>query len=375
MHIIKLGIILIATIILLGSNTIMANSVPISPNEIYLSYDRIANIAEAMEPSVVSIQTEGEELVTYDLKDLPFDEDFLKFFGLKPVPKTKLMPKKKKILGNASGTIITCDGYILTNYHVIEDAKKITVITKDEQEYPAIVVGKDKFSDLAVIKINKTGLSPASLGDSSKLRSGDWAVAIGSPLGLGNTVTLGVISALGRDIPIANIGFIQTDAAINPGNSGGPLVNINGEVIGINTAIAGKAQGIGFSIPINVAKDISTQLIAGKTIPRPWIGVSTANLSPELAKTLKLPPDTQGVIITETIPKGPAFKSGLLAGDIVQKINDKPVNSAKELQSIVRSLPVCSQITMQILRSGKTITKTITIAQWPEDKSIEEFLR
>ncbi|OGI21628.1 MAG: hypothetical protein A2287_08700 [Candidatus Melainabacteria bacterium RIFOXYA12_FULL_32_12] len=336
---------------------------PIPTNGVYISSDRIANIAEIMEPSVVSIETENEEVVEFDFKGLPFNEEFFeKFFGVTP----KAVPKKRKVTGDASGTVISSDGFILTNYHVIEDAKTIKVTTEDDKEYTAKVVGKDKFSDIAVIKIDAKGLKPAKLGNSVATRPGDWVIAIGSPLGFSNTVTLGIISAVSREVPISNVDFIQTDAAINPGNSGGPLVNINGEVVGINTAIVGRAQGIGFAIPINVAREISSQLIAGKTIPRPWVGLAMSPLNPELAKSLGVSLNTKGIVVGEIIPNSPADKAGLEQGDIIQRVNGKVVTSPKELQTIIRAMPINSTINLQILKEGKMLGKSVTISQWPE---------
>ncbi|EKE03819.1 MAG: hypothetical protein ACD_20C00148G0019 [uncultured bacterium] len=356
------GLILLFNIFSVQSIPLIAASIP--ANGIYISSDRIANIAEMLEPSVVSIETENEELVQFDFKGLPFDEEFFeKFFGVKP----DMAPKKKKVTGNASGTVISSDGFILTNYHVIEDVRSIKVTTKEGKEFLAKVVGKDKFSDLAVIKIDAKGLQPAKLGNSTAIRPGDWAVAIGSPLGFSNTVTLGIISAVSREVPISNVDFIQTDAAINPGNSGGPLVNINGEVVGINTAIAGRAQGIGFAIPVNIAREISSQLIAGKTIPRPWVGLAMSPLNPELAKSLGVAPNTKGIVVSEILPNSPADKGGLEQGDIIQRIDGKLVTEPKELQTTVRSKPIGSTISFQVLREGKMIGKSVTIAQWPEE--------
>ncbi|MDD3013391.1 MAG: trypsin-like peptidase domain-containing protein [Candidatus Gastranaerophilales bacterium] len=344
------------------------------PEECYISSNRIANIADNLEPSVVSIQTENEELIEFDIKGIPLDEDFFqKYFGGKSFPKGKLIPKKRKVRGNASGTIITPNGYILTNYHVVRDAKKIYATTKDGKKYDARIIGKDKFSDLAVIKIDAQCLQPAPLGDSCKIRAGDWAIAIGSPLGLGNTVTFGIISNINREVPLSNINFIQTDAAINPGNSGGPLLNINGEVIGINTAIAGRAQGIGFAIPINIAKEISDQLIVGKIIPRPWIGIAMSPLeSEELAKSLGAPINTKGILINNVFPGSPADKAGLTQGDIIQRIDDKRIFEPKELQCVIRSMPLNSNVNIQFLRGSKMMGTKVKIIQWPDESAIDE---
>jgi len=255
----------------------------------------------------------------------------------------------------------------------VSDAKKITVTTKDDKKYDATVVGKDKFSDLAVIKINAQCLIPAPLGDSCKVRTGDWAIAIGSPLGLGNTVTFGIISNINREVPLSNVSFIQTDAAINPGNSGGPLLNINGEVIGINSAIAGRAQGIGFAIPINIAKEISGQLIAGKIIPRPWVGIAMSSLdSEELAKSLGAPANTKGILVNNIFPGSPADKAGLIQGDIIQRVDSKRIFEPKELQCIIRSMPINSNISIQFLRGGKMMGTTVKVIQWPDESMNNE---
>jgi len=353
--------------------TFPAYSEPALPEDNYISSNRIVKIADQLEPSVVSIQTEIEEVIEFDIKGVPLDEDFFqKFFGVKPDKKGKFA-QRRKLRGNASGTIITPDGYILTSYHVVSDARKISVITKEGQKYSAKVIGKDKFSDLAVIKIDAQGLVPAPLGDSCKVRAGDWAIAIGNPLGLGNTVTFGIISNVNREVPISNVSFIQTDAAINPGNSGGPLLNINGEVIGINSAIAGRAQGIGFAIPVNIAKEISGQLIAGNIIPRPWIGISMSTLDDEEPpKKSGIPAGTKGILINEVFPKSPAEKAGIMEGDVIQSINGKCVTDAKELQCIIRSLPVNSDVNIQLLRKGKVISTTVKIIQWPEQSFEDE---
>lgn len=337
------------------------------PNAIYISSDRIANIAEQLEPSVVSIKTENEEVVEYDFKGLPFGEEFFeKFFGIKPSSKGKQLPRKRKVTGNASGTVLSSDGYILTNFHVVDETNKIIVALKDKKQYPAKIIGKDRFSDLAVIKIDANGLVPAKFGDSCNLRAGDWVVAIGSPLGFSNTVTLGIISAICREVPISNIDFIQTDAAINPGNSGGPLVNIKGEVIGINSAIAGRAQGIGFAIPINVAKSIYGLLIAGKTIARPWAGIAMAGLDQDLIKSRGLPENTQGVVVSKVFKDSPAKLGGILPGDIIQKVDGKPVSDPKELQCLIRLKPLNTPVKLTLLRNTTSVIKTLILSQWPE---------
>ena len=341
---------------------------------IYLTSDIIANTAQKISPSVVSISTVEKNESEYDFKSSPFNDEM--FNKSSKQGKRKKRKERNGIRVNASGTVLTANGYILTNYHVVNNVEKITVTTKDNREYNAKIIGKDKFTELAVIKIDATGLTPAPFGNSNNIRSGDWAIAIGSPLGLNNTVTLGIVSAICREIPItgmdSDIGFIQTDAAINPGNSGGPLVNLFGQVIGINTAVAGQAEGIGFAIPANLAKWVSDQLIAGKTIPRPWIGIAMSTLDPDLAKSLGVPPNMQGVVVQDVFPKSPADKAGLEQGDIIQRINGAKITSPKELQTIIRSSPINSVICAEILRDGKIRGKKITVEQWPEENFFEK---
>jgi S1-C subfamily serine protease len=261
------------------------------------------------------------------------------------------------ISGNGSGMIINKDGYILTNNHVVATADKMTVTLNDGRQVPAKLVGRDAFSDVAVLKIDAPNLTPVTLGDSGKLRPGEWVIAVGSPLGFDHTVTLGIVSALSRKIPDlnSNLSFIQTDAAINPGNSGGPLVNLRGEVIGINTAISGRGQNIGFAIPVNDLKTIVDTLIAGKPVERPWLGLSMVGLNPELAKHVGLPPATQGVVIAQVLQNSPAYKAGLMQGDVIQKMDGKPITKAETVQELVRGKPLNSKFTLGILRNGHPI--------------------
>jgi serine protease Do len=282
------------------------------------------------------------------------------------------MPQQQPLQRNASATgsgfIISPDGYILTNNHVVQNAQKITVKTKDEKQYRAKIIGRDKYSDLAVIKIDGHDLKPVKLGDSSKIRPGQWAIAIGSPQGLDHTVTLGIISALSRQIPeLSNVSFIQTDAAINPGNSGGPLLNIKGEVIGINTAILGSAQNIGFAIPVNVAKNAVNQLKSGQSIGHPWLGIAMSPMTKEVAAALGISANTKGVVIGKVLPNSPAEKAGLTEGDIIQRIDGKRFSDSKDIQNYIRSKKVGDKVTIQILRDGNFLAKTVRIGNWQED--------
>jgi len=339
---------------------------------IFSNSNAIADIAEDVSPSVVYITTEVVQKI--DNSDMGFffnNDDFFKdFFGFSPFREDyHRQPLQKKATAAGSGFIISSDGYILTNFHVVKNASKITVKIKGEKEYPAKLVGNDKYSDLAVIKIDEKGLKPARLGESSTVRPGEWAIAVGSPQGLDHTVTLGIVSALSRQIPeLSNVSFIQTDAAINPGNSGGPLLNIKGEVIGINTAIMGTAQNIGFAIPVNVAKNVVEQLKSGETIGHPWIGIAMTPVTKELAAAIGISANTQGIIISKVMPNSPAEKAGLVEGDIIQKIDGKRFSDSKEVQSYIRSKKIGDNINAQILRDGNIFGAKIKIGNWQENQ-------
>jgi len=319
-------------------------------------------------PSVVHIVTESKvNYRTFGSRDFFFEDDFFKrFFDMPESPfsfENKTIPHKTS--GTGSGTIISTDGYILTNYHVVKNASKITIKTNNGKEYTAKVAGKDNYSDLAVIKIDAKNLTAAKMADSNALKAGQWAIAIGSPQGLNNTVTLGIISAVRRNIPeLSNVSFIQTDAAINPGNSGGPLVNIQGEVVGINTAIMGTAQNIGFAIPVNTAKNIIETLKNGKTVNHPWIGIGMTELTPDLAKALGVPAETKGIVIANIRPDSPAARAGLEQGDIIQRIDGKLFTKAEDIQKEVKAKKVGSLINVQILREGFILAKKIKIGEW-----------
>lgn len=329
----------------------------------------IADIVEEISPSVVHITTKIDQKLANDPRQFFFEDEFFKhFFGVEPrefnFPRP---PLNRKTSGTGSGTIISTDGYILTNYHVVHNASEIIVKTRDEKEYTAKLVGKDKYSDLAVIKIDKKGLKRAKLSDSSKIRPGQWAIAVGSPHGLHHTVTLGIISAVSRDIPqLSNVSFIQTDAAINPGNSGGPLLNINGEVVGINTAIIGSAQNIGFAIPVNTAKKIVEQLKSGETIGHPWLGIAMTPISEELAKALGVSADTEGVVISRVMPGSPADVHGLQPGDILQRIDGKKFNDPKAVQEEIKKKKVGETVNAQVLREGRIVAVEVKLGNWDE---------
>ncbi|PKN88940.1 MAG: peptidase [Deltaproteobacteria bacterium HGW-Deltaproteobacteria-1] len=262
-----------------------------------------------------------------------------------------------------SGFIISEDGYIFTNNHVVDKAK-IKVKLSDGKEYNAEIKGTDPNTDIALIKINAPGKLPyVRMGDSDKLRIGEGVFAIGNPLGLNHTVTAGIISAKGREIgagPYDN--FIQTDASINPGNSGGPLCNLAGEVVGINTAIIAQAQGIGFAIPINMAKDILNDLKTSGKITRGWLGVTSQDITEDLQKSLKLK-DRRGALVTEVFPGDAADKAGIKPGDVILGIDGKPAKDRREVIQMTAALRVGSKVGIQIFRDGKEMTLTAVVAE------------
>ena len=290
----------------------------------------------------------------------PFGRYFEEFF--KNMPQRQF---KQNSLG--SGFILEKDGYIVTNNHVIEGADEIQVKLNDGKEYRAEIIGADASTDLALIKIKADQALPAlPLGDSDKMEIGQWVLAIGSPFGLEHTVTAGIISAKGRVIGAGPYDdFIQTDASINPGNSGGPLLNMNGEVIGINTAIVNGGDGIGFAIPINIAKAVFEQLKNNGAVTRGWLGVGIQDLDKDLKEYYGI---SQGVLISEVFPGDPADRAGILAGDIVLSINGNPVDSSRDLSKQIADLSVKSTAEIKLNRNGKIKTVNVTIARRDEVK-------
>lgn len=314
--------------------------------------------------AVVRIDT--ERTVTTRQIDPYFDDPFFRRFFGDEFPQRS--PMQQRLHGEGSGFIIDKSGIILTNAHVVDNADKVTVTLKDGRQLQGTVRGADEVTDLAVVKIDTGGkdLPVAPLGDSSAVQVGDWAIALGNPLGLDNTVTLGIISTLRRSstevgVPNKRLDFIQTDAAINPGNSGGPLLNAYGEVIGINTAIRADAMGIGFAIPINKAKQISTQLVRGESVAHPYLGVQMTTLTPQQAKENNEDPNSafsipevQGVLVVRVLPNTPAASAGLRRGDVIVQIDGQPVTSADQLQNIVESSRVGQQLQLTVQRGNQT---------------------
>ncbi|MCP4754936.1 MAG: Do family serine endopeptidase [Proteobacteria bacterium] len=276
----------------------------------------------------------------------------------------KNMPKKQRQSALGSGFIISQDGYIVTNHHVVAKADKIEVTLYNGTKYKAEVIGKDKLTELALIKIDAKNLPVVKWGDSSTMQVGDWVLAIGNPLGFEHTVTAGIISGRGRSVfgSTAYGQFLQTDAAINFGNSGGPLFNTDAEVIGINTAIAAGGQNLGFAIPSNLARNVIKQLRKGGKVERGWFGVEIHDVGNELAESFGLPKGIHGVVLTNVNQGSPAEKGGLQQGDVIVQYNGKPLEKATQLQQFVAETTPGTQVAVKIFRKGRFLTKTVKVA-------------
>jgi serine protease Do len=318
--------------------------------------DAFADVAERVSPSVVTIKVEAKQ-------ELP---DVFKFFGGRGGDEGP----QGKVQGAGSGVIFTSDGSILTNNHVVEKATRIDVVLRDGRTFRAKVAGTDPAVDLAVVKIDAKDLPAATFADSNKARVGEWVLAIGAPFGLDYTLTAGVLSAKGRSIHANEIeDYLQTDASINPGNSGGPLVNLQGQVLGINTVIIG-GSGIGFAIPSSIARSVGEQLQTKGKVSRAWIGVSFQPLTSELAKSLGKP-DTHGALVASVVPKSPADKAGVKPGDVIEQVDGQPVVQSPDLLRAVLMKPVGSKVALRVLRDGKPVTLQMNTAERPGDLRAE----
>ncbi len=341
-------------------------------------------LVEKQGPAVVNISTtqvirgigRGVQPFPFDEND-PMFEFFRRFIprqpGMPGTPGGPGVPREFESRSLGSGFIISADGFILTNAHVVDSADEILVRLTDKREYKAKVIGADKRTDIALIKIEASALPVVRVGDPNLLKVGEWVVAIGSPFGFDNSVTAGIVSAKGRSLPQENfVPFIQTDVAINPGNSGGPLFNMKGEVVGINSQIysrTGGSMGISFAIPIDVAMDIQNQLKASGKVSRGRIGVVIQDVTKELAESFGLS-KAQGVVVNAVERGGPAEKAGVEPGDVILKFDGKPVNSSGDLPRVVGTSKPGSKVSMQVWRKGSTRNLTLVVGEITEEKSM-----
>jgi serine protease Do len=333
-----------------------------------------SDLAEKVKHGVVNVQVNKKVKISgmERFGANPFGEGnpFGDFFG--PFRGFGNNVPERKQQGIGSGFIINQDGYILTNNHVIEGADEIKVKLADGKEFKGKVIGGDPKTDLALVRIEAADLKPLQLGNSDDLKVGEWVMAVGSPFGLEQTVTAGIVSAKGRVIgsgPYDN--FIQTDASINPGNSGGPLINMKGEVIGINTAIIASGQGIGFAIPINMAKEITPQLQTKGHVTRGLLGVIIQELTPELAKPLGLK-ESKGALVAQVTPDGPADKAGIKQGDVIVDFDGKQINDSHDLPRVVAATPIGKTVRIKVLRDGKETTLQAEIVEMEDEKQAQK---
>ena len=334
-----------------------------------------AHIVKAVRPAVVNIT--ASKVMGTGFSNVPGLPDWFKhgpqdqhFFGMPPAPNPRQEPRG---MGTGSGVIVSPEGYVVTNHHVVDGAKTVTVALLDKREFTGSIVGSDPQTDLAVIKIQGDNLPFIAWGNSSKLEVGDYVLAIGSPFGLRSTVTQGIVSAKGRGVGITQYeDFIQTDAAINPGNSGGALVNMHGELVGINTAIlsrTGGYQGVGLAIPASIGQHVYASLVSTGKVTRGFLGVGIQAVTPELAKSFRLDrPD--GAIVTEVRDASPADRAGLRRGDTIIGYQDQPIAGPRELQRAVTTTPVGTEVTITVMRDGAEQTLRTTIVEHPMGQQV-----
>ena len=383
----SLSLILLGGGLALGGNYLVSNSQSIaqdtlgidptveesSETEVAIAVPQnyVSDVVNRVGDSVVRI--DASRTVATNAPAMFNDPFFRQFFGSQ-MPN---IPNERTQRGLGSGFVVSSDGLILTNAHVVDGSDKVTVTLKDGRTFEGEVMGTDSFTDVAVIKIEPEEELPAvSFADSETLQPGEWAIAIGNPLGLDNTVTTGIVSGTGRSsaqVGVADkrVSFIQTDAAINPGNSGGPLLNAKGEVIGINTAIIQNAQGLGFAIPINAARDIAEELIANGRVEHSFLGIQMVQLSPEIKQQLKSEKNLEidadeGVLIVDVVPDSPADRAGLQSGDVIREVAGEDVAESEEVQQAVAKTDVGEELTLGLQRNGKNIDTEVTIGVLPQ---------
>lgn len=332
----------------------------------------ITQVVDKVGPAVVRIN--ASTTVTSRPRSAEESEDpfFRRFFG-EQAPQERAPQREREVdRGTGSGFIINNNGQIMTNAHVVAGATKVTVTLKDGRTIPGKVKGIDRVTDVAIIEIAEKNLPSIQIGNSDQIKPGEWAIAIGNPLGLDNTVTAGIISATGRssaEIGAADkrVSYIQTDAAINPGNSGGPLLNASGQVIGMNTAILRGTQGLGFAIPINTAQRIANQLIATGKVDHPFIGIQMVNLTPQIKSEINSDPNAnlkidveKGTLIARVVRNSPAAKAGLRSGDIIQTVNGKAVQNSSQVQQAMETTKIGGSVPIQVRRNGQNVNLNVT---------------
>jgi serine protease Do len=336
-------------------------------------FPTFADLVEILQPSVVNISTtsvvrqrgpfQRRPNSPFGGND-PFDDFFKKFFG------GDSPQKEFKRQGLGSGFIMSKDGYVVTNNHVIDKASDVEVILQNGDKYEAKIVGKDPKTDLAVLKFEPDQeIQEVHFGDSDNLRIGDWVIAIGNPFGLGYTVTAGIVSAKGRSLGLgAYDDFIQTDASLNPGSSGGPLFNLKGEVVGVNTAIVARGQGIGFAIPIDMAEFVIEQLKSGGKVVRGWLGVYVQKVTPEIASSFGLNED-EGALVSDLAPDSPAEKAGIIRGDVIVEYDGQKVNDVSDLTNMAAVTPPGTEVSVKVIQDGKTKNMKVKLEKFPDQEA------
>jgi len=326
-------------------------------------------VADRVTPAVVNVSTIGKRPTLGGGED---PERFREYFGEEFYERYFKRRPRDEARSSGSGVIVDRSGYILTNNHVIENAQDITVRLSDSRKLTATLVGRDPKTDLAVLKVDAAGPLPAAeIGDSERLRVGQWVIAIGNPFGLDRTVTVGIVSATARNrVGVTTYeNFIQTDASINPGNSGGPLLNLDGKVIGINTAIVAAGQGIGFSIPINEAKSVMSQLIAKGRVVRGWLGIAIQDVSDELAASFGVR-EREGVLVADVMKGGPAEAAGLRPGDVIIELNGTRIREVPELQRRVANVAPGQSVAVRVMRDRAPQSLRVRVAEMPTDEPV-----
>jgi Do/DeqQ family serine protease len=334
----------------------------------------VSNVVNRVGNTVVRI--DADRKVATNVPAAFNDPSFEQFFGSQ-MPN---IPSEQIQKGLGSGFVVSSDGLILTNAHVVEGSNQVKVTLKDGQTYQGKVMGTDSLTDVAVIKIEANSLPAITFADSDNLQPGEWAIAIGNPLGLDNTVTTGIVSATGRSsaqVGVADkrVSFIQTDAAINPGNSGGPLLNAQGEVIGINTAIIQNASGLSFAIPSNAARDIAEELIAKGKADHPFLGIQMAQITPELKQELKTQKNFEvdaaaGILIVDVVPNSPAERAGLKSGDVIQTIGEQKITTADQVQQAVEKVDIGNQLNLGLIRNDRQLDLAVKVGLFPQPQNV-----